>query len=665
MKQEWNLLTPCRIGGITVKNRIVMPPMNTNFSNLNGEVTAQTLDYYTARARGGCGLIVVDATSIDPKSKKHGLQPMLYDEKFLPGYAKLTERIHRYGAKASIEIIHYGSETPYPEGETKLSASDVSSIAGNPVRPMTVEEILHVEDQFVQTAEYAKLAGFDAVTYHATHGYLIAQFLSPLYNKRTDEYGGSFENRFRFLREIVEKTRAKLGDRFPVMVRFSADEYIEGGRTLQESVQLAKALEACGAAAIDISAAVPSSYMFTIAPGSLTGMKGLQRENARAIKAAVNIPVLVAGGIRDPEMAEAFLRDGVADLICLGRAQLADPDYVNKLQKGQAETIRPCISCLTCFYSLGEKKCLRCAVNPETGREYEKRAVQRADGQKAVVVGAGPAGMEAALTLAERGYQTAIYEKRDHLGGSLHPASVPTGKSDIGKLITWFENQLEDRGVRIYRDTPYTEDIDRDYEPNLLVDATGGTFSRRIAGSDGPAVMTAVEALSAPDAVGSRVVIIGAGNTGCETAEVLSGQGKKLVFRRVKDMTGTLEYDICPAEGREREVILVEFMPQYGAGIGRLHRPLLEARLKEGGVKVMVSTKVNRISENGDVEIANMADGTICVIHADTVILAGGMQSESCSVKTVAERVVKIGDARMIGKIESAIADGYFMGKEM
>lgn len=659
------LSSPLRIGRLTVKNRIVMPPMNTNFSNENGAVTPQMTEYFARRAKGGAGLIVVEAASIVPDVKNHGVQPMLYDEKFAPEYAKMVEKIHRYGAKASIEIVHYGSEATLPG--PKVSSSDVTGLDGVEVKPLSKEEILEIEDKYAETAYLAKMAGFDSITLHGTHGYLIAEFMSPLYNKRTDEYGGSLDNRLRFAREVIEKCKKRLGNDFPIMFRISTDEYIEGGRTIGETVEIAKELEKMGIAALDLSCCVPSTYIFSIAPGTLPGMKGLQKENAKAIKAAVNIPVIIAGGIRDPYVAEQFLEEGVADLISLGRSQIADPDFANKALAGKAEEIRPCLSCLTCLYSLDEMHCLRCAVNAEAGREYDiKVAPEKVEGKKLVVVGGGPAGMEAARTAAKRGYQVTLFEKSGRLGGSLYPASVPPGKEDMRKLVKWFEGEMERNNVTVKLNTPYTEEIDREIKPDVLMNATGAEFSRMIAGSDQPNVITAIEALNNPEKVGDNVVIIGGGNTGCETAELLSDGAREIKINRAKNFSGELEYEEIPIEnGKSRNVTIVEFFPEAGNKLGGMHKPIMDIKLATAGVRIMTSTKVTQIYNDGRVDVEGVVSGEKETLQADTVILAGGMKPVTGCQNTVAEQVISVGDSKAVGKIETAIYDGYFMGREL
>ena len=511
------------------------------------------------------------------------------------------------------------------------------------------------------------MAGFDAITLHGTHGYLIAEFLSPLYNKREDEYGGCLENRTRFLREIVEKCKRRLGNDYPIMVRISTDEYIEGGRTAGETIELAKEIEKMGIAAIDLSCCVPATYIFSIAPGTLPGVKGLQKENAKAIKAAVNIPVIIAGGIRDPYTAEEFLQEEVADLIVFGRAQIADADFANKALSGNADQIRPCLSCLTCLYSLDEMHCLRCAVNPEAGREYDlKVAAEKVKDKKMVVIGAGPAGMEAARIGRTRGYNVTLIEREDHLGGSLLPASTPPGKSDMKKLVEWYGKELERAGVETKLNTEYNSDLDKKLKPDVLINATGAEFSRIIAGSDNSNVITAIEALNNPEQVGDNVVIIGGGNTGCETAEFLSDGARKIKIKRAKDFSGELEYEEIPVEGgKKRNVTIVEFFPQAGDKLGGMHKPIMDIKLQTAGVRILTSTKVTQIHDDGRVDVEGVLSGEKETLKADTVILAGGMKPVMGYENSMAEQVVSIGDSRAVGKIETAICDGYFTAREI
>lgn len=665
MKKYELLSSPIRIGRLTIKNRIVFPPMNTNFSNENGAVTPQMTEYFARRAKGGAGLIVVEAASVTPEVKNHCVQPMICDDMYIPELSKMVEKIHRYGAKASVEIVHYGSEALCPG--PKYSSSDVSGIAGVEVEPLSKEKIVKIEEQFANAVVIAEKAGFDAVTLHGTHGYLIAQFLSPAYNKRNDEYGGCLENRARFLKEIVEKCRKRVGNGFPIMVRISADEYFKGGRTIDETVELAKIIENIGVDAIDLSCGLPASYMFSIAPGTLPGMKGLQKDNSKAIKAAINIPVIISGGIRSPQTAEDFLCEGVADLIVFGRSQLADPDFAKKAFSGKENQIKPCLSCLTCLYSLRRENCMRCAVNPEVGREYElivppEKVIDR----KMVVLGAGPAGMEAACDAAKRGYDVTLVERRDRVGGSLLPASVPPGKEDMRKLIEWYEREIGRLGVKVMLNTEYTAALDQVIGPDILLNAVGAEFSRMIHGSDKSNVITAIDALNHPERVGENVVIIGGGNTGCETSEFFSDGAREIKITRVKNFKRELEYKEIPIKGgKNKKVTIVEFFPRAGEKLGGYHKPLMDVKLKTGGVRIMTSTKVTQIHEDGRVDVEGVVTAEKEILYADTVILAGGMRPIQGFEKSVAEIVQAIGDCKEVGKIENAIYDGYFTAREI
>ncbi len=659
------LTSPINIGRLQIRNRMVMPPMNTNFSNENGAVAPQMTNYYERRAKGGAGLIVVEAASIVPDVKNHGIQPMLYDERFVPEYAKLVERIHRYGAKASIEIVHYGSEATVPG--PKYSSSDVTGLPGVKVQPLTKEQILEIEEQFVQTAYYAKMAGFDAITLHGTHGYLIAEFMSPLYNKRTDEYGGCLENRLRFVREIVQKCKAKLGNNFPIFIRISGDECIEGGRTIDETVEIAVELEKMGISAIDLSVCVPSTYIFSISPNTLPGMKGFQIENARAVKAKVNIPVILAGGIRDPYLANQLIDEGVCDFVAFGRPQIADPDFANKVCEGRIDEIRPCLSCLTCLYSLDEMHCIHCAINAEAGREYElQMPMEKVSGKKLVVIGGGPAGMETARVAAMRGYKVSLYETDSKLGGSLLAATVPPGKSDIGELAKWFARELDRLGVKVYLNTEYDQKRDAMEQPDILVKAVGAKYARFIKGSDNANVITAIQALRNPRQVGKKVVVIGGGNTGCEVAEYFSSGRSNFAVKRAKSFAGELDYTVIPdPNGPDHDVTIIEMMDSIGDKLGGMHKPIMDIKLKEGRVRILTSTKVLNISTDSKVDVENVKTGEKETICGDTVILAGGMKSFDIDVDTVAKRVINIGDSKQVGRIDEAVTAAYFLAREL
>ncbi|MGI5849972.1 MAG: FAD-dependent oxidoreductase [Christensenellales bacterium] len=654
------LSQPIKIGSMTVKNRMVMAPMNTNYSNENGAVTPQMTEYYAARAKGGAGLIVVEATGVDPMVRNHGAQPMI-GESHISGWATMVEKLHRYDAKVAIEVVHHGSEASLGP---KVSASDVSSYKGIPVKSLSVAEIANVEDMFAETVKNVKTAGFDAAVLHAAHGYLIAHFLSPLYNKRTDEYGGSLKNRMRFLIEIIEKARKAAGSDFPLIVRLSADEFIEGGRTFEETKLIAAELEKY-IDAIDISASVSASYFFCIRPYSFPIRQGYLSEYTRQIKEIVSIPVITVGGIRDAERAEAIIKEGKADMVAFGRTLIADAEFCNKALSGNGRDIRQCLSCQHCLSIIDQNLPLKCTVNPEAGREFEFTEIEKANVQKKVtVVGAGPAGMEAARVAALRGHDVTLYEKSDHLGGTLRAAKMPPNKQYIGFLIDWYAKQLSDLDVNILIGTEWTAAEAQMDKPDVLIFAGGARFARVIPGSKN--AVDVAEAILNPSRICGRVVIIGGGASGCEAAELLAGNRAKIEMTKVKDLSGELSYnaEIDP-DVPQKDITIIEMLDDICTDMDGFNRAAMLISLKENGVKVLTSTKVIQIGENC-VEIINTKTNIKQTVAADTVILAGGLVPRDLPAQPpCGVRVVSAGDCKDPGKIVDAIYQGYYLAREI
>lgn len=652
------LMEPIRIGTMTVKNRIVFPPMNTNLTSEDGCVTPDLEEYYLRRARGGAGLIILEAASVSKDSRNHPRQPMICDRKYTASWAKLAEKLHRYHTKLSIELVHYGSEASIPP---RVSPSGISKYKENPGKVLTVEEIHHIQEQFVDAAVFAKQAGIDAVTLHGCHGYLIAEFLSPVFNQRRDEYGGSFENRCRFLLEIIEKCRKALGPKFPIMVRYSANEYVEGGRGLEESVALAKVLESAGVAAIDISASQPSAYLMTTPPYCLPHTKGLLAPYSEAIKKAVEIPVFTAIGIRDPEFAEELIREGKADLIALGRPQLADPDYAYKVSRGEPEKIRHCLSCEFCLDTLDDDRQIRCAVNPETGRETEFDGIAPAENKKEVlVIGGGPAGMEAARISALRGHSVTLMEKRNALGGTLNAAKLPPNKEMIGCLVEWYERELKELGVKVCLRTEVTEEMVRERKPDVLFLACGSHYIKRIKGSDGPNVINAYEALTQPERVGERVVIVGGGASGAEAAEYFSGALAEVECLGADGIGGNLRFAVKKKEGTvKRNITIVEMLDEICSDMDVFCKETVLFTLRQNGVQFRAGCRVEEITEQA-VRVFDLESREEAVLPADTVILAGGLKSNGLEEFQETDcPVIRLGDAIWPGKIKDAVYTAY------
>ncbi len=663
-KNRYKMGTPLQIGKMTVKNRIVFPPMNTNLTSENGCVTPEMEEYYVRRAKGGAGLIVLEAAVINGDTKNHPGQPVLYDRAQVAGWAHLVERLHRYDARVGVELVHYGSEASMLPRE---SPSGLSKYKDEPGTVLTKERIKEIQLEFVNSAKLARQAGMDCITLHACHGYLLAEFLSPVFNQRTDEYGGSFENRCRFLLETLDLCRKELGPNFPIFVRYSANEFILGGREMEECVELAKVLEEHGVDAVDISAGQPSAYLMTTPPNCLEQGKKLLVPYSAAIKRVVKVPVFTAIGIREPEDIEEILVKEEADLVCLGRPQLADPDYVNKALNGETDQIRHCLSCEFCLDTLDDDRRICCAVNPETGREREYNGITKAEVKKRVIViGGGPAGMEAARVSKIRGHEVILFDKNPELGGTLNAAKVPPHKEMIGRLVEWYKLQLKELDVDIRLNEEITEEALDAMKPDAVFLAAGAHYIKRIKGSDGPNVIDAVQALQNPSQVGKRIVIVGGGASGAETADYFSGASMELSVKGAKELGGEVLYDFEQVgEKSNKEIAIVEMLPEICSDMDVFCKEVVLSTLQENGVSMNPSCRVDEITEEG-VRAFDMKGEKELFFPADTVILAGGLRSNY--ENGFAEKsypVLRIGDAIRVGKIKDAIYTAYYKACEI
>jgi len=665
MYMNKTLFSPIRIGKMAVKNRMVMAPMNTNFSNENGAVTEQMISYFEQRAKNEVGLIVVEAASVVESLINHAVQPLMTHDKFVPGWWELVDRLHGYDAKVSIELAYYGSEAEI--GELR-SASDISHYS-RPVRPLTVDEIHEIENRFVDAAIRAKTAGFDAITLHAAHGYGLAQFLTPLYNKRTDEYGGSLENRMQMLTEIIYKCRQALGKNYPIMVRYSINEYCEGGRDLEEAVAIAKLLEAAGVNAIDLSSGIPASGLFNVRPSGLANEEGFLSTWSKQIKAAVSIPVICAGMLRNPDMMNKHIEDGCMDLVALGRVLLADEAFCLKAVRGENNRIRRCLGCQECFATLNKGMSVRCTVNPKLGRDhmFKDSAGSHTTPMRILVVGTGPSGLSAALSLQNAGHQVVLADKADKLGGTMLAAAIPPGKQSISELINWYANELQIAGVELRLSCEFNEQLVQMVQPYRIVFATGAKYSRIIAGSDRYDVLTATEALLHPERVGNRVVIIGGGASGAEIAEYFCDEAVKVAFDGVDSAKDRklLYHTRKRKDAKPRQVNIIEMQDRICADMYEESAEVLRIKLHENGVKVYTTTGVQRIEEN-KVWLKNLQSGEEFSITVDTVILAAGLQPNHISPHFCNDNIVYyLADCQQPGKIRDAIYAGTMMAKRI
>ena len=632
------LFEPITIGGMEVKNRIAMAPVAMRYNTPSGTITQRVVDHYAERAKGGTGLIIVEATTVDWPVGKVGACPLRLDgNQFIHGFSDLVEAAHAYGAKVAVQLQHVGGQTNRnnTEGEQPVAPSVVPFPRGDTPRELTIHEIRHIVAQFADSILRAKTAGFDAVEIHGSHGYLVTQFHSPYFNKRTDMYGGSFENRMRFTLEIIEAAREKVGPEFPIIFRFSADEHVEGGVDLEEAKRIAKRVEEAGVDAIDISAGVHAARPWIFPPMAMP--RGCNVHLAEGVKKVVDIPVIVVGRLGDLALAEQTLAEERADMIALGRPLLADAYLPRKAAQGCLEDICPCISCNACIDRLVHGWSVRCAVNPALGNEGEYSLVPAPKSRRVLVAGGGPAGMEAARVAALRGHQVLLYEKASELGGQLLLASRPSFKEDVRDLLEYLKTQVKKSGVQVELGQEVNGELVEKVGPDVLVLATGAEPLRPvIAGVDGENVTTAEAVLRGEADVGRRVVVAGGGRLGLEMALHLAQEGS--------------------------EVSLVEMQGEVGADMEACERTYLLQRLDEQEVSILTDRSIRSIVERG-AEVVDR-EWNSAILACDTVVLAlGATPNVSLSQKvqgSVAE-VHVIGDCVEPRRIYEAVHEAWWV----
>jgi len=614
------LFSPAKIGTLELKNRLIMPAMGTGMQNKDGTVSDRLYHYHRVRGAGGTGMITVEIVAVHRTTAgPTGLG--IYDDKFIPGLKRLADVIHEGGAKACVQLWHAGRQT-----NSTVTGMPIIGPSAIPC-PLCQEEpemmdkkmIQEIVESYGDAARRAKEAGFDCIELHGAHGYLIAQFMSPYSNKRTDEYGGSLENRARFALEIIENVRQKVGPDYPILYRLSGEERVEGGLTIEDSKKIAPLLVKQGADCIHVSVGVYESLRYVVPPMDLD--RGFNAWAAEEIKKVVDVPVVAVGRINDPYVAEEILKQGKADFIAVGRSLLADPQWPNKVQKGQYEEMRHCIACNQGCVDrlLLEGRHASCILNPACGREEEFTFEPVTESKKVVVIGGGPAGMEAARIAKDRGCEVTLFEATDKLGGQWRLAGKPRKKYEIAGDVEWLINCLFRRGVDIRLNTPATKENVQAEKPDVIILATGSkSVKPQVEGIDSPKVLLAHDVLEDPSKVGQKVVIVGGGATGMETAEFLGEMGK--------------------------EVTVIEAMEDIAKTIGPARKDFLMERLRQYQVNLRLQTKLKRVTNTG-VEVCCEQNN---FIPADSVVIAVGVTSVNHleeELKTIAP-VKVIGDAK-------------------
>ena len=631
--------SPCRIGTVEIGNRFVVPAMVTNFCNEDGTATEEYIAYHEAKARGGWGLIITEDYAVCPAGKGYKNVAGLWNDAQIRSHSALPGRVHRAGAKIFAQVYHCGRQTiPASNGGERIVAPSRVRCPKTGTLPyeLTIDEIGTIVRQFGDTAERVRECGFDGIEIHAGHGYLISQFLSSYSNKRIDAYGGALINRARFLREIVEEIRGRLGRDFPLTARISAREFMPGGIDIGDVRAVCLLLEGWGIDGLHISV---GTYGDNTNVPSMFTPHGWIADYAAEIKKVVSVPVITVGRVNDPIIAEGILRAGKADFVAMGRASIADPGMPNKAKAGKFEDIRYCIACMQgCTGLLHKDKPIRCMVNTLIGgTDYAVPEAARTR-KRVAVVGGGPAGMTAAYAAALRGHEVTLYEKEDHLGGNYRVAGFPLAKGEFASYVSWLSGELSRLGVKVMLNEEADAALADAGYGTVLVAAGAVPVIPPIKGIDNEKVLLAEDVLRGECATKDTVAIIGGGLVGIELATFLGFYGKK--------------------------VTIVEMLPDIAHEATSALQEQTEKHFKLYDVQVLRGTKVLEVDGEGLLAVG--PDGAEMRIPCETVCLAAGYRKNAELYDALKEKlkgnVLIVGDAEVPSNALDAIRNGYAAG---
>ena len=651
MKKYQNIFNPLTVKNMTIKNRIVMTPMGTNYGEQNGEMSFLHMDYYEQRAKGGVGLIIVENASVDSPQGSNGTTQLRIDhDNYIPRLFKLCETVHSHGACIAVQINHAGASALSSRINMQpVSASNLPSKKGGEIpRPLQKEEITAIVKKYGEAAKRAQVAGFDAVEIHAGHSYLISQFLSPTTNNRTDEFGGSKENRARFAKMVMDEVRSQVGPMFPIMIRISADELVEGGNTLEDTLELLEYF-AEEADIIDVSAGLTGSIQYQIDANYLKD--GWRSFMAKAVKEKFNKPVITTGNIRNPKIAEKILEDGDADLIGMGRGLIAEPEWVNKVESGREDELRKCISCnIGCAgHRIGINRPIRCTINPaiNIGEGYKKEKIKNSC--NVVVIGGGTAGLEAACTAAEVGCTTFLIEKKDVLGGLAHEISKIPDKNRLADFPNYLINRASKlNNLFVFKNREADIKFIDSLNPNIIVNATGSNpllppikglkEAMEKENSKVASIKEMIENIPnyPEDMTGKKVVVIGGGAVGLDVVEFFAPRNAK--------------------------ISIVEMQPVIGKDLDPVTKVQTSTLIEKHDVLELTNTALLEVKDNSFIV---RRDGKEEELEFDYGFVSLGMRADAPVLESLRENfdsskveIVNIGDSVRARRIIEGVQEG-------
>lgn len=636
-----HLFTSFAIRNCQLQNRIVMPGLASFLIEDDGTITDKTVEHYRLRAAGGPAMVIVEACAVSPEGIVSPHQARIYDDRFIEGLARIAAAMKAEGSVPAVQIHHGGRQTSAKvinQQPVAPSPLPCPSIRGE-VTPLTIEGIEILVRQFGDAAARAVEAGFELIEIHGAHGYLVNQFLSRFSNIRDDAYGGDIAGRTRFAEEIVREVRNRVGQAFPISFKISAMEFVKDGLDVDESIQILKILIDASVDVVQVSAGNDATPEWISQPMFM--QKACLAGYAGKIKKALNVPIMTVGRINDPLVADELIEKGLADLICIGRGLLADPEMPKKAKEGRLDDIRRCIACNTCMESIFRKGRIECLVNPVLGREEEMAFHPAKTRKKVMVIGAGPGGLNVAWVAARRGHDVHLFERQSEIGGQLILGSVSAYKKELLNLIRFQKRQIERFGVTCHLNQEVTKDTIAFQSPDVVILATGSIpVFPPVEGIDKPIVIPMDQALNHSSRMGSKkAVVIGGGAIGCEVALHLSEKG-------------------C-------DVTIVEMLPKIGARLESMTKKIFIRKLVDNGVAIKTGFKLIRVEDNG-VVVANGKEEVF--IEADAVVIAVGSRPDDRLYREIKEagyEIHQIGDCLEPRSAKSAIYEGAVLGRSI